>query len=203
MASNIDPSSANFSHQSSNIFNFTPIELQTFADLVTAVVIPVSLLIAIISTWLVTRAAWETARAETFRSLRSSFAELRAQEPAGIFTTDKVPAIDSPEFRKMVAYWRQSFDEWFITQKLCKRNFGVLWKDYYKEAIRLSAKSPAMFAVLLYTVSATSAQKNPMDRCFLREIIKLVNSEYVSKGVKLACKLKFPIPTGFGLEKYK
>jgi hypothetical protein len=133
------------------------------------------------------------AQVDAFVKLRTAFTAVRAELPPDFSTLTALPA-DPNERRALERYWHQSFDEWFVTQRLHRLTLGKLWRRYYQEAILRNRESPVMLAALLRAKDATD---NPIDDEFVHIVLHTRRRARKKRG--LLSRLWWRIPPDSGL----
>ncbi|MBM2614258.1 hypothetical protein JIG36_01650 [Actinoplanes sp. LDG1-06] len=103
-----------------------------------------SLLIALIAVILAIRTdrrSREVLKIQTYLSLRSRFIEL-LQKLGEL--EDTRPA-DDPELRlARVAYWHHSWDEWYLSERLSRAEFGGMWDGFFSKAMLAGLRHSAL-----------------------------------------------------------
>ena len=121
--------------------------------------------------WQAARAAFLNrfnVQATAFLQLRDAFARLRPQLPLGFGSGFEEFPDTYDELYAMERYWHQSFDEWFLTQRVHPFTLGRLWKVYYRDAILKSRESPLMVAALS---RAKHGSSSPVDQEFVDVVL--------------------------------
>jgi hypothetical protein len=119
--------------------------------------------------------AKRVALVDTFLSLRSAFAKVRAAFQADVFNDDiQLAALSADDRKAALKYWYNAFDEWYVTQRLFSDELGILWEQYYREAIKGTCRSEAMLCAL---AKAKKLSKVGVDEDFYRAVMKL-NDEH-------------------------
>lgn len=136
------------------------------------------------------------AQVDAFVKLRTAFTAVRTELPSDFSTLTELPT-DPKERRALERYWHQSFDEWFITQRLHRLTLGKLWRCYYQEAILRNRESPVMLAALLRAKDATD---NPIDDEFVQVVLHTPRRVRKEKGLISRLWWRLPSDSGFQYE---
>lgn len=127
------------------------------------------------------RNAQLAAKAETFRLLRSNFGTLRPRLPKDFVKATTIP--DRQDTRDaMLQYWYQSFDEWYITNKLNSPVLKELWDNYYSAAIKVTCQSAPMLAALLVAEARSTVR---VDKEFCALIRVTADKKILDEAEKL------------------
>jgi hypothetical protein len=152
---------------------FVTLELEP-RDLIAIVAAVISLCALCFTMW----QAWLGAlrsRAETFKSLRASYADLRKELRKVSSTWASLTVATVPSFaiiEDLERYWHHGFDEWYLTKRRRPLFYGSLWKDYYRPVLEKAARNDVLLIALFRAFSACDTE---VDREFLQEIWSLTD----------------------------
>lgn len=122
------------------------------------------------------------AQVDVFIKMRTAFSAVRTQlAEKNLWNIETVPT-DPAQMQCLQRYWFQSFDEWYITQKLHRFTLGKLWHSYYKAAIFHAHKNPALRQAL---VLAEHDSENPIDAEFVA-VVRALRGVPVKRAVPIA-----------------
>lgn len=115
--------------------------------------------------------ARRVALVDTFLSLRSAFGKVRGAFSVDVFNDNiQLEALSLNDRKAALRYWYNAFDEWYVTQRLFADNLGLLWEQYYREAIKGTCRSEAMLCAL---AKAKQLSKVGVDEDFYRVVMRL------------------------------
>ncbi|KQU75511.1 MULTISPECIES: hypothetical protein [unclassified Rhizobacter] len=115
--------------------------------------------------------------------MRTAFSAVRTElADKGLWNIQTVPT-DPAQMQWLKRYWYQSFDEWYITQKLHRFALGKLRKSYYRAAISHAHQNEALRQAL---VLAELDSKNPIDAEFVAVVRGLGGASAMNAAPKAA-----------------
>ena len=108
-------------------------------------------LAAFFLSWRADARAATLARTQMFLELRTRFLEVFRQLPP----FDKPASDYTPEQKAAVlAYWHHTFDEWYVTHRLNRKELKKLWDDFYAPAVLAGMRHPGLREVLFQMIDA-------------------------------------------------
>ena len=110
-------------------------------------------------------------RADTFRTLRTSYASLRKELRTAVssnWASLQISGVTKfADIEDLARYWHHGFDEWYLTKKQRPMSYGPLWTDYYNPVLKKAAQNEVLLVALFRAFSACDTDT---DNEFVQEI---------------------------------
>jgi hypothetical protein len=125
--------------------------------------------------WRSDRRSQNLAKMQAFLELRSRFQQVLGSLPAG-YREPGWDVSDEANFEAVMRYWHHAIDEWYITQRLSKRELGAFWDEYFKPATLRGLRRDSLRKTLLKYSEQRPLM--PLWETYIREVEQIWKSDH-------------------------